>query len=135
MSQSHAMPHHAQLHLLRRDGLIHPHVLVAGQSLGCSALVTVTLQVCMILAAGGIVLILDSKHGVGGVDREREAEQDGQVPLIIVKRSGGVSGHGAIYHKTCSLGVLGCLLGLQLLDDAEKSLVSRVARLETRSPT
>ena len=131
MSQRHAMPHHPQLHFLGWDGFIHSHVLVAGQSLGCSALIPVTLQVCMVLAAGGVVLILDCKHGVGGVDGEGETEQDGQVALIVVERSCGVSGHRAINDKACSLRVLSCLLSLELLDDAEQSLVTRVASLET----
>ena len=84
----------------------------------------------MVLAAGAVVGVLDSKHGVGGVDRQGEAQQDGQVPLVVVQRGRGVG--RAIQHETRALGLLGCLLRLQLLDDAEESLMIRVARLEAR---
>ena len=81
-------------------------------------------------------LIFDPKHGVGAIDRQGEAEHDGQVPLVVV--DGGrllrQAGHRAVNDKTGSLGVLQSLLLLQLLDNLQELLVIIIVSFEARGP-
>ena len=136
MYERHPVPHHAHLHVLVPNGLVHVHVAVPGQGLGGGARVALARHVAVALAAAAVVLILDPEHGVGAVDGQGEGEQDGQVPLVVVDGGGLIhhAGHGTVNDKTGSLGVLCSLLVLELLDNLEELFVIIVVSFEAGGP-
>ena len=66
------------------DGFIELHVLRGSDSFGRLALVQLAGELWVVFAAALVVLVLHHEHRVGGVDREGESQQHGDVPLVVV---------------------------------------------------
>ena len=68
----------------RLDGFIQLHVLRGSDSFGRLTPVHLAGELWVVFTAALVVLILHQEHRVGGVDREGEGQQHGDVSLVVV---------------------------------------------------
>ena len=117
------------------DGFIQVHVGSSSDSFGRLALVQLAGELGVVFTAALVVLVLHHEHRVGGVDRQGEGQQHGDVPLVVVDPGRGVGREGAVQHKAGPRHLLGLLLLPQLGNDLQQGVVVIIIGLKTGGPT